>query len=408
MDIHLPSRLLRLVLLASLLAGCADQTSLMVEVTSSDLVVPDDVDELRFEVRSATGRSIDRRFSISGAWPHSLAVLPASSSDGAVVLTVTGLSGGAPVVRRVLETAFVSGLERRVEVRLERACLGVQCGEGVDCVAGVCGGGVSDGGVDGGMEIRDGGVDGGASDAGTDDAGAADGGRSDGGAMDGGSIDGGSIDGGHDGGRADDAGSTDGGGDTPLPCTSAACPIRISELATRGPASALDEFVELYNPSSSAYSLDGVELYYASSSGVASRRLPLTSAAIIAPRGFFLLAAEDFAGPTPDLSERWTQGFADAGGSVELRAGGERVDLIGWGTATVAEGSPITPAISSSAGTAGASYERKARASSTAASMASGGADATAGNGHDSGDNASDVVIRTTRQPQNGSSPAEP
>lgn len=202
MDIHLPSRLLRLVLLSSLLAGCADQTSLMVEVTSSDLVVPDDVDELRFEVRSATGRSIDRRFSISGAWPHSLAVLPASSSDGAVVLTVTGLSGGAPVVRRVLETAFVSGLERRVEVRLERACLGVQCGEGVDCVAGVCGGGVSDGGVDAGVrdggvdastEIPDGGLDGGSDDAGSRDGGATD---HDAGLDGGGDVDGGSADGG--------------------------------------------------------------------------------------------------------------------------------------------------------------------------------------------------------------------
>lgn len=385
-----------------LLTGCGDVTSLMVEVTSSDLAVPADVDELRFEVRSASGRSVDRRFAIATGWPHSLAVLPASSSDGAVVLTVTGLSGGAPVVRRVIETAFVSGLQRRVEVRLERACLGVQCGDGVDCVAGVCGGGVSDGGVDGGMETRDGGSDAGSTDGGSDDAGA----------MDGGGSDGGSTDGGLDGGTGpvdagDDAGAMDGGG-APLPCTTAACPIRISEVATRGPVSALDEFVEIYNPTSSAYSLSGVELYYYSSSGTASRRVTITGTFSIAPHGFFLLAAEDFAGATPDYGERWAQGFADGGGSVELRAGGERVDLVGWGTATVSEGSPYTPAISSAAGTAGASYERKAQASSTAASMASGGADATSGNGYDSGANASDFVVRTSRQPQSRSSAAEP
>ena len=393
----LPSRAVRLLLVSLLLTGCGDVTSLMVEVTSSDLAVPADVDELRFEVRSASGRSVDRRFAIATGWPHSLAVLPASSSDGAAVLTVTGLSGGAPVVRRVIETAFVSGLQRRVEVRLERACLGVQCGDGVDCVAGVCGGGVSDGGVDAGMEVRDGGPDAGPTDAGSDDAGAMDGGGSDGGPMDGG------LDGG-----PDDAGPMDGGGDAPLPCTTAACPIRISEVATRGPVSALDEFVEIYNPTSSAYSLSGVELYYYSSSGTPSRRVTITGTFSIAPHGFFLLAAEDFAGTTPDYSERWAQGFADGGGSVELRAGGERVDLIGWGTATVAEGGPYTPAISSAAGTAGASYERKAQASSTAASMASGGADAMSGNGHDSGANASDIVVRTNRQPQSRSSAAEP
>lgn len=401
MDTRFSSRLLWVALATSLLAGCADVTSLMVEVTSSDLAVPADVDELRFEVRSATGRSVDRRFAIDGPWPHSLAVLPASSADGAVVLTVTGLSGGAPVVRRVIETAFIAGLERKVEVRLERACLGVQCADGVDCVAGACVAGGSDGGVDAGVEPTDGGSDAGV-DAGRD-AGATDGGRPD---------DGGSTDGGLDGGPTD-AGPIDGGG--PLPCASAACPIRISEFATRGPAGdgapsgdASNEFVEIYNPSSSAYSLDGVELYYHSSGGTASRRVTITGDASIAPHGFFLLASRDYTGVAPDFSERWATGFADGGGSLELRAGGERVDLVGWGTATVAEGSPFTPAISTSAGTAGASYERKAHASSTSASMAIGGADETAGNGYDSDDNATDIVIRTTRQPQNSSSPAEP
>ena len=273
MNDTLPSRLLRLVLLASLLAGCADQTSLMVEVTSSDLVVPDDVDELRFEVRSATGRSIDRRFSISGAWPHSLAVLPASSSDGAVVLTVTGLSGGAPVVRRVLETAFVSGLQRRVEVRLERACLGVQCGEGVDCVAGVCGGGVSDGGVDGGMEIRDGGVDGGASDAGSADAGTADAG----GDMDGGGSDGGPRDGGPaDAGPADAGGDDAGGDDSPR--------LLFTEYVE---GSSNNKALEIQNLASASFDLTRCTLQRYSNGSTTPFPIPLTGS--IAAGGFHVV-----------------------------------------------------------------------------------------------------------------------
>jgi hypothetical protein len=54
-----------------------------------------------------------------------------------------------------------------------------------------------------------------------------------------------------------------------------------------------------------------------------------------------------------------------------------------------------------------ASLERKANASSTAMSMAS-GADATLGNGQDTNVNVNDLVVRASRQPQSSASPTEP
>lgn len=189
--------------LAVLALGCTDATSLMVEVTSDDLAVPADVDALQFEVESDTGRSLNRTYRISGAWPHSLAVLPASSNDASATVTVTGLKGGSPVVRRIVGAQFVPGMQRRIEVRLDRACLGLPCAEGVDCVAGTCVG-TSD--PDGGVEM-DGGVDAGPSDAGRPDP---DGGFD--GGTDGG-LDGGmETDGGHDSGTPE----LDGGHSPPM------------------------------------------------------------------------------------------------------------------------------------------------------------------------------------------------
>lgn len=167
----------------ALAVGCADRTSLLVQVSSDDLTVPADVDGLRFVVQTEAGHSIDRAYDIEGAWPHSLTVMPASSQEGRVTITVTGTLGGRPVVRRIVESAFSPGEQRTVVVELHRACLGLPCPDGVDCVGGICvGQPLDDGGVDGGLDggPRDGGVDAGGLDAGSDagshDAGVPDGG----------------------------------------------------------------------------------------------------------------------------------------------------------------------------------------------------------------------------------------
>ncbi len=149
------ARALALVLLGA--SGCADRTALKIEVSSSDLTAPDDVDRLEIRVvGDATGMMSDDRFALSSTWPHSLSVRPGSSRSEGVVVTVTGRKStgpsdttGAFVVRRVVRDAFVDGEDRTVRVELSRACSGVMCAEGIDCTDGHCAsgdGGVPDGG----------------------------------------------------------------------------------------------------------------------------------------------------------------------------------------------------------------------------------------------------------------------
>ncbi len=78
------------------------------------------------------------------------------------------------------------------------------------------------------------------------------------------------------------------------------------------------------------------------------------------------------------------------------------IDFIGYGAANCSEGSP-SPVLSNTT-----SAERKAQSGSTAASLASGGADATLGNGYDSNNNSADFVAQSSINPQNSASPTEP
>jgi hypothetical protein len=54
------------------------------------------------------------------------------------------------------------------------------------------------------------------------------------------------------------------------------------------------------------------------------------------------------------------------------------------------------------------SIERTASVTSTAATVSAGGADESAGNGHDSNDNSKGLAVRTSRNPQNSGSAKEP
>lgn len=380
------------ILIASLLVGCADKTALLIEVTSSDILVPDDVDTLRFEVRASTGQMLDRTFPLRGAWPHSLTVLPATTTQSTdVQVTVTGLFDGTARVRRIVNARFEAGQTRRVAVVLTRDCLDIDCPAGVNCAAGECTDVVvSDGGVDAGL-------DGGGPEV---DAGPIDGG------TDGGPP---PMDAGRDGGPAPrDAGPPPRDAGSVQPCSSASCAglVVLSELTTRGPAGAGDEFVEIYNRSSDPVDIGGVEVFYYSSTGTAARRALIPPSTIIVAHGYFSLSSSTYAGPATDMPSAWTTGLADDC-SIELRAGGARIDLVGVGSATVVETAPF-PGLTMGQLAAGGSYERKAQASSTSASMAPGGADELAGNGHDTGDNTMDLVARTTRQPQSRASAAEP
>ncbi len=144
--------------------ACADQTAIIIEVTSRDLVVPDDLDQVRFVANASSGVMADRTADLPGAWPQTFALKPGRAGSGEQInIQVVGLRGGTERLRRVLPpTRFDSGREIRITVELSRACLDVNCPMNADCIAGMCIGvvqdaGVEDGGFDAGMP--DGGVD---------------------------------------------------------------------------------------------------------------------------------------------------------------------------------------------------------------------------------------------------------
>lgn len=390
------------------LTACGDPTGLLVEVTSPDLTVPEDIDALQFVAVSSAGRSVDETFPIDDGWPQSLTILPSSPDDVRITITVTGWKNGVAVVRRFVHASFQRGRTHRVELVITRACLRVLCESGVNCVNGRCTDESEDGGVDGGVTVDASTVDASTADASTAVDGGADGGTVDdaGSALDAGRVDGG---GSPDAGLEDagvepeaDAGTDAGAG--PIRCIVSSCKGRvvISEFRTGAPGAALNEFVELYNRGSLPVDLEGVDLRYRSRGGIESRRLLISGSTVVPPGGFLLLGGRDFDG-TPDIPDRWASGFADAGGTILLDAGGTvPIDLVAWGDASSsnAETAPI-------AGTCETSCERKARASSTASSMSAGGIDEYAGNGHDSDDNSADFVQRTIAEPQGLSSPVE-
>ena len=211
-----------------------------------------------------------------------------------------------------------------------------------------------------------------------------------------------------------------------------ACDLVISELAAAGPSGADDEFVELYNPGQEDVSLAGWALQSRGpTAGSWSSINTFTGTGlVIRARGYFLVGSGTATGysgtPAADFVARTTtgnpkvMGLANANGHVRLVLPGATTatpgtdplvaDTIGYGSgASFGEGAPAPQgAWGTGAPYQPASLERKANAGSTSMSMAPGGADATAGNGHDSNVNGNDVVTRAQRQPQSTASPAEP
>ncbi|HEX2766376.1 MAG TPA: hypothetical protein VHR55_07055 [Candidatus Limnocylindria bacterium] len=164
----------------------------------------------------------------------------------------------------------------------------------------------------------------------------------------------------------------------------------ISEVVTGG-TSASDELVELYNPTSEALPLEGLELVYVSATGATvTRRVTWPAGAPEIPGRHHLLVANDAGAFAPIADALYSGGMAATGGSVALRIQGAStaVDAVGWGTAasTWMEGSPAP------APAAGESLERLP-----------GGA---SGSTIDTDANAADFVVRVPPDPQNlGSSP---
>lgn len=407
-------------LVALLVAGCSDNTALRL-IVRSDLSVPAEIDGLLINMRSSTGATAPQR-SVAlavNAFPQSLVVRPESSGmSGTVTFTVQGVRAGTIVIQRVVNATFQSGRVVDVEVSLNNDCLGLECGPGIDCVRGVCANTMTDAGV----------ADAGHGDAGSIDAGAVDAFQM----ADVSFVDDVTMP--PDVAMPLDAPALDAftppdaftpldaftppdafrpadayvPPDTGVGCSGAACAgvVVISEFTHSGPSGGLDEMVEIHNTSARPADIGGAQIFYTSSSGTTrGSRATVPAGVRLPPGGYFLFAGSAYSGtPRADVAT-WTMGASDSGGSWSLENGGEVLDRVCWGTAvaSICEGTALSAAQPS-----GGSYERKANASSTAASMSAGGADELAGNRYDTGNNSADFVLRAARNPQSSTSPPEP
>ncbi len=182
----------------------------------------------------------------------------------------------------------------------------------------------------------------------------------------------------------------------------------ISELATRGPSGANDEFVELYNPTADTIALTGWKLQYQSASGtvwVNKAGSNGLTGGLVYPNKYYLLAGNGYSlAQRPDYRHSANWGLSDEGGHLRLVNNlGVEIDRLGYGTAA----NPIVMAVKGDF-SSGAMVERKAVATSTAETMARGGAHENLGNGYDSHDNSRDFFVKTIPAPQAGANSAEP
>jgi len=177
--------------------------------------------------------------------------------------------------------------------------------------------------------------------------------------------------------------------------------VVISEIQIGG-ATANDEFVELYNATSTDVDLTGWKLRKKTSSGTES---PLISSmsGMIKAHGFFLITH-------PDVSGNYQYDNIYSSGSYSLsnnntvilkNSSDTTIDLVGYGdSASDYETQPaINPAV-------GESIERKAFETSSVESMTV-GSDTTRGNSYDSNNNYNDLILRNIPNPQGTISDSE-
>jgi uncharacterized protein (TIGR03437 family) len=168
--------------------------------------------------------------------------------------------------------------------------------------------------------------------------------------------------------------------------------VLISEFRTRGPNGTTDEFVEIFNPTTSTIQIGGLKIRASNNAGDVSDRAVITVGARLGSGCHYLIAnntsSTGYSGSVPP-NQMYKTGVTDDGGIAVTGADGTTIiDSVGISNGSAyKEGAPLKPLSAN----ANQSYERKP-----------GGA---AGNGTDTNNNAGDFLLNSSSSnPQNLSS----
>jgi uncharacterized protein (TIGR03437 family) len=168
-------------------------------------------------------------------------------------------------------------------------------------------------------------------------------------------------------------------------------PVVISEFRTRGPGGAGDEFIELYNNSTTPIDISGWKIKGSSSAGGVSVRLTVTSGTVLPARGHFLAGNSGGYSGSVALDQTYTSGLVNDGGLALALPNDVIVDQVGLSSGSAfREGMHLAPLPSD----ANQSYERKP-----------GGLN---GSTQDTNDNFADFQLLTPSEPQNLASDPRP
>jgi hypothetical protein len=184
--------------------------------------------------------------------------------------------------------------------------------------------------------------------------------------------------------------------------------LLISEIRSRGAGSASDEFVELYNPTSSAVMLSSDWQLDTRSSGAASYGLRWTGEGLTIPaHGYFLLTGSNYA-QSPAGDAFLSSGITDAG-SLRLRYGDANVDVVCYAFNDTTLGTLAAPGYDCEGIPADnlPHNNGNSMASNSDVSIERGPGGAQ-GNGVDTDANAADFATRAPALPQNRLSPPLP
>ncbi|RLC39009.1 hypothetical protein DRH27_00795, partial [Candidatus Falkowbacteria bacterium] len=186
-------------------------------------------------------------------------------------------------------------------------------------------------------------------------------------------------------------------------------PIVISEIMTAS-SSPTNEFVELYNRSDQTIDLNGWSVNYnpynvASNTNWIYELDYFLTTTLMEPGSYYLIARGDV-GTSSDATYSVVDMNTQGGFVGLLNPAEEIMDLVGYGTNyiddTLAEGGQAAPTPYNHY-----SIERKAFDDSTTIMMKDGGVDQYMGNSEDSNNNAADLIVRYSSEPQNSNSSPE-